>query len=361
MARELQSESRARNAPGAGERSRDSGGIDIPQDLQAEIREFARALPDMNYYQILGLAAGASAAEIRDGFFERSKRFHPDRYFRKNLGVYGGLLHEIYKRVAAAHDVLRDRVLREQYDQGLGFETPAEALPPAPEPPSAPPPVSAASPSSPASAASAASAAPEPPRFPEARAYIEAEPPTDTTVTISRRSLRTRRGLRPPGSSLRALERQLDAGRRRAPALFERAQALAGRGEWEEAAKVLRLAVALDPHDEEYRATLAELAPRARESRVERALAGAAQLLAGGDGLAALAELEEAAELRPADHALAARVAELAASHPGEGERALRFARRACELAPDEAGNRLRLERLLGTAASAPRDAGEGR
>ena len=48
--------------------------VDLPDAFQAEIRELARVLPELDYFQLLGIARGAPAEEIRDAFFERSKR-----------------------------------------------------------------------------------------------------------------------------------------------------------------------------------------------------------------------------------------------------------------------------------------------
>src|SRR5262245_25617968 len=115
------------------EAARSSARVDLPEAFQREIRELARALPGKNYYDVLGVHREAEPAEIRDAFFERSKTFHPDRYFKKELGSYGELLNEIYKRIVAAHDVLRDPKLRGAYDRSL---TPSSAearpLPPPP-------------------------------------------------------------------------------------------------------------------------------------------------------------------------------------------------------------------------------------
>ena len=93
--------------------------VDLPEAFQREIRELARALPGMNYYEVLRVSQQAESADIRDAFFERSKTFHPDRYFKKELGVFGELLNEIYKRIVAAHDVLRDAKLRASYQRTL--------------------------------------------------------------------------------------------------------------------------------------------------------------------------------------------------------------------------------------------------
>jgi len=100
--------------------------VDLPRELEAEIREFARVLPTLDYYAVLGIERDADDADVRDGFFDRSRRFHPDRYFNKKVGPYGPLLNEIYKRVVAAYDVLRDPKLRAGYDRTLGSaSTPA--------------------------------------------------------------------------------------------------------------------------------------------------------------------------------------------------------------------------------------------
>ena len=94
--------------------------VDIPPALCAEIRDFARRLPDMNYHEVLGIERDATPDQVRSAFFARSKTFHPDRYYTKELGAYEPLLHEIYKRVVAAHEVLRDEKLRADYEKAVG-------------------------------------------------------------------------------------------------------------------------------------------------------------------------------------------------------------------------------------------------
>ncbi len=285
------------------------GGVELSLELQREIRDLARGLAGMNHYELLGIAPDAAPDAVRAAFFERSKRFHPDRYFRKRLGPFGPLLHEIYKRVALAHEVLRDAELRARYDEGL------------------------------ARAAAERAAA-------EAKARLDA------------RSLRDRPGLRPRNFAVRALERQLELGAARAQRSFLRAEDLVGRGQWCAALTALRDAIALDPSEARYQDALAEVLPRANQVRGAELLDRAGALAERGPSAEALPLLVEAAELRPTDARLAARVSALLLDLGGEAARALAYAERAAELAPNESWTQralARAHRAVGSVGAARR------
>ena len=183
--------------------------MDLPEAFQREIRELARALPTLNYYDVLGVSREAEPDAIRDAFFERSKTFHPDRYFKKELGPYAELLHAIYKRIVAAHDVLRDTKLRGAYDRSL-TPTTAEARPLI-----APP------------------------------ASVSARPSPGGRGS----SLRSRLGLASPGLRLVALQQQLEQSRARAKKQFEAALLQKNAGDWARAAQLIELALAFDPRE----------------------------------------------------------------------------------------------------------------
>ncbi len=288
-----------RAVPGAAE----SGGVEIPIELQREIRDFARALPQLDHYELLGVARDAAPDAVRTAFFERSKRFHPDRYFRKKLGPFGPLLHEIYKRVAVAHEVLRDPELRVRYDASLA-------------------------------------------RAAAQRAALEAEAAAEAErVRREARSLRDRAGVRPRDFALRALERQLALGAARAERSYSRAEDLVGRGQWCAAAAALRDAVALDPAERRYQDALADVLPRANQVRTDELLERAEALSERGPNREALPLFEEAAALRPTDARLAARVAACVLDTGGCAQQALAHAERAAELAPSESWTQRALAR----------------
>jgi curved DNA-binding protein CbpA len=265
--------------------------VDIPEAFQREIREFAKALPGMNYYDVLGVPREAEPADIRDAFFQRSKTYHPDRYFKKELGPYGELLHEVYKRIVAAHDVLRDSKLRGSYDRSLA---------PAPEP----------------------RAMPLPPPT-----------PTVSRAPTSGRgaSLRSRLGLQSPGLMLVSLQRQLEQSRARAAKQFEAAMARKSQGDWARAAQLVELALAFDPREKKYHDELADILPRANAERAAE-VRRKAEMLLNGDRAGAAELLEEAAQLSPTDAELAHKLAELLATLEGGFEKAGLYIERAIAL-----------------------------
>jgi curved DNA-binding protein CbpA len=290
--------------------------VDLPETFQREIRELARTLPKLNYYDVLGVSREAEPADIRDAFFERSKVYHPDRYFKKELGPYSELLNEIYKRIVAAHDVLRDTKLRGAYDRSL---TPSSG---------------------------------------EARPFIP--PPSSVSARPSPggrgSSLRSRLGLQSPGLMLVSLQRQLEQSRARAKKQFEAALLQKNAGDWARAAQLVELALAFDPREKKYHEELAEILPRANAERASTVRRKAEMLLAG-DRAGAAELLEEAAQLCPTDAELASKLADLLLSLRGELEKAALYAERAVSLDEDN----VRFRKLAGEIYRKAGDAAKAR
>ncbi len=272
--------------------------VEIPGELQAEIRGFARALLSMSYYEVLEVAHDVDEAAIREAFFERSKRFHPDRYFSKRMGPYQDLLTEIYKRIVVAHEVLRDPRLRSDYDKRLEASRRAAAAGP---------------------------------------------------------SLRARGGLRSPNAVLRRLEQQVEIGRQKARRHFQEALLQKQRGDWLRAVDLVRLAMAFDPREQSYHDALADLLPHANAERTAELRRKAEALLARNEADAALPFLEEAAKLQPTDAELAAQVA-LLSLEVGDLAKAFEFAECAVSLDDDNPRFRLTLGRVY-RAAKRPSEA----
>lgn len=267
--------------------------VDIPATLCGEIRDFALRLPEMTYHDVLGVHVAAGPDEIQRAFFDRSKTFHPDRYFHRELGPYEDLLHEIYKHVVAAHDVLRDEKLRSDYEKTLREKPTFRFL---------------------------------------KRSRLLALPGRERKTPGEGRSLRDREGLRSKARILRDLEMRLESSRKKGREHYEEAQKERERGDWVRAASLVRLALAFDPREPDYHAALADVLPRANTEQAEGARARGELLLARGEQSEGLELLQEAFQLVPTDaelgHQIAAQLLAL-------GERlddAARLARQAAEL-----------------------------
>src|SRR5439155_1717209 len=54
------------------------GAIDLPADMQRELRELEDRGTRLTHYELLGVPADADGAAIRRAYLEKSKRFHRD-------------------------------------------------------------------------------------------------------------------------------------------------------------------------------------------------------------------------------------------------------------------------------------------
>jgi len=118
---------------------------DLTDEERAAIDSlWARRLTS-THYQLLGVPRGAERKVIRDAYFALSRRFHPDVFFKRNLGEYRSRVDEVFRMLTRAYDVLGNVKQRAGYD--LHLESLESTPPPAPsDRPSASPSVPAAPP-----------------------------------------------------------------------------------------------------------------------------------------------------------------------------------------------------------------------
>jgi tetratricopeptide (TPR) repeat protein len=101
---------------GAGARTATDGSIDIDPEHQRQITDLYERLDTLDHYRLLGIGRTADKKEIKRAYFEATSRFHPDRFFRKNLGEFKGRMEAIFGRMTAAHDTLTAPDRRAEYD-----------------------------------------------------------------------------------------------------------------------------------------------------------------------------------------------------------------------------------------------------
>ncbi len=287
--------------------SRIDASLDIAPELQVQILEFEASL-DRPYFDLLGVPRDADKKQIKRAYFALSKVYHPDRYFRAKLGDFAARLERIFRKLVEAYELLSDPATRAEIERTLG------AMPePEPEP-------------APVADTGAPEAAPGrklPPRKLTKRQTLE----------------RLRRHFRIPPQIL--AERRLKASH-----FFDAAMVAAKRERWHEAAPSLRLAIAFDPWNDDYRARFSDILSRHYEHQASKLFDPKGGLVDPATANEALRLLEEVLIHRPADPEVNHRAA-LLALELQELERATEYAETACELCPDSVEKRLTLGRAL--------------
>lgn len=88
-------------------------------DLQKEILLKTQSLSTASPYDILETRKIATSSEIKNSYLKLSRKYHPDRFFRKPLGPFKVYLTKIFEAIQAAYSQLKDPHEREIVDRKL--------------------------------------------------------------------------------------------------------------------------------------------------------------------------------------------------------------------------------------------------
>lgn len=283
--------------------------LDIGLDVQRRILEFEASLA-RPYHQLLGIEPGAEPRLVKRAYFKLSKEFHPDRYFRKQIGGYAERLDRIFKKVLEAHEMLSDPELRQVANEAI--------------PPEAPPTDAASVPEATPEQAGAEGASPETPSKPRPLTKLE--------------RLRQRMPFKIDHAAIAAR-------RARADEIFRAAQVSQQAGRLTEAEASIRIAISFDPARAEFKEALGSLRIQAAGDRANKLLAKPSERMSGGELLEALRLLEDVLPYRPHDPALNERAARvcLQLGKLADGEE---YARTLLERNPESSDAHLLLGRI---------------
>jgi curved DNA-binding protein CbpA len=90
---------------------------------QREILAFVAKLATATHFDVLGVSPAASAEQVRKAFLDLSRKYHPDRYFGKQLGDFRLKLDAIFRRVLEANQVMGNPERRAAYLEKLGVHS----------------------------------------------------------------------------------------------------------------------------------------------------------------------------------------------------------------------------------------------
>ena len=272
-----------------------SGGLK-PEDV-AELHRLSEVLRDGTHYELLGVAEDFDRTALKNAYHNLSRRFHPDRYYRQDLGGLEKMLEDVFAGVNQAYRTLGDERARAQYDQDLitaqkrkpkpkppasagaaARPTPAPPRPAAP-PPSPPP--AGANPRSPTArpppppANQGRPASPPPAAAPPADPYtVRFTPPAPGAATPASAAPEATKPVaeakKPSSAAVDALKAPIIERLKKARGFFKLGEADVAANEWSKAARNFKLAMEFDPRNEEYKKRFVEADAKGRRQQAEK-------------------------------------------------------------------------------------------
>jgi curved DNA-binding protein CbpA len=91
-------------------------GIQLRSDQRIAIDVASEGIENRTFYEILLLPSSADQRAIKGSYYKLSKEYHPDKFYRKELGPYKEKLEIIFNKVNEAYRVLSDEEGRADYD-----------------------------------------------------------------------------------------------------------------------------------------------------------------------------------------------------------------------------------------------------
>ncbi|MCA9684582.1 MAG: DnaJ domain-containing protein [Myxococcales bacterium] len=88
-------------------------------ELVSEVARLNDQIDSFSYYEFLAVDQDTDYIGIRDAFYERAQRFHPDRFVALGGETVKKAVYAVYKRMTEAYQVLTDPELRSAYDRAL--------------------------------------------------------------------------------------------------------------------------------------------------------------------------------------------------------------------------------------------------
>jgi curved DNA-binding protein CbpA len=92
---------------------------DLPEERRRSVLDTFYRLDDLTHYELLDVPQTATKKDIKDAYYRLASEYHPDRYFRKNLGSFKQKMELVFGRITQAHDTLTRKQTREEYDDYL--------------------------------------------------------------------------------------------------------------------------------------------------------------------------------------------------------------------------------------------------
>ena len=302
-------------------------------DEISQIEAMNRSAIDGTMYAVLGVPIGTLADEVEKAYHDIARRFHPDRFYSRDVGIHAAMIEENFVAATRAYRTLRDVNKRSAYDRELRDSGRMPKVSAAPAPPAPPEP---AKPAHEARFTPRSSMPPPPP-----------PPPPETPKP------------RAP-SAVDKIKQQLSGQFSRAKSYYDAGKADFDAGNFAKAESALYLAVQFDPKNASFQDLLQRAVACAAEVRVKGWIVEAERLEQYGKQKEALALYKKAAEAEAPEGRVYFRLATLVKECDDDARAALQMFRKAVQKEPKQVKYRLALAEqyfALGLRQNALREA----
>jgi curved DNA-binding protein CbpA len=85
----------------------------------AEVSQYLEYLADMNHYQVLQLSPEADQSQVRRSYFRLMREYSPDRFMKERNPETREQLKEIFRILTRAYETLSDSATRREYDLSI--------------------------------------------------------------------------------------------------------------------------------------------------------------------------------------------------------------------------------------------------
>ena len=86
-----------------------------PEELDS-LQQLRKKLEKGDWYDLLGLDTDFEAGELKRAYYDLSRRYHPDRFYRRNITEHQELIELVFSGINKAYNTLRDSTERRRYD-----------------------------------------------------------------------------------------------------------------------------------------------------------------------------------------------------------------------------------------------------
>jgi DnaJ-class molecular chaperone len=83
-----------------------TGAPDLSIEMKVKLLRLQRRLKTLSPHELLGVAPDADRETVKRAYLAAAKEIHPDRFYRKDVGLFRPILGEIFTHLSRASQVL---------------------------------------------------------------------------------------------------------------------------------------------------------------------------------------------------------------------------------------------------------------